>query len=346
MRLTFEPLTLRLRQPFVIAHGASTTRENVLVRIDGGVGEAAAVPYLGETRERIVADLERLDLSHADDPLALADLIDGLTLASSAARAAVDMALHDAFGQRLGQPLYRLLGLNPERIPPSSFTIPIGTPEQMAAGAQAAALPVLKLKLGAPNAEARADGDEARVAAVRAVTARPLRADANAGWSREQARRLLPALFEHGVMLLEQPLAVGDLDGLRELSRLPRRPALYADESIRRTSDIVAHAGLVEGVVLKLAKCGGIRGALRDIAVARALGLEVLLSCMIESSVAVTAAAHIAPLCQHVDLDGPLLIDGDPFEGVTYRDGRLLLPDRPGLGLMPAAAPRTSSDTR
>jgi L-alanine-DL-glutamate epimerase-like enolase superfamily enzyme len=365
MRLSIEPLTLRLRQPFVIAHGVSTTRENVLVRIDGGVGEAAAVPYLGETRERIVADLERIDLPLASDPLALADLIDHLSVGSSAARAAVDMALHDAFGQRLGQPLYRLLGLNPERIPPSSFTISIGTPEQMAEQARASTLPVLKLKLGGPgppsapglaaasgagSAAGRA-GDEmnaaqaldaARVAAVRAATARPLRADANGGWSREQARRLLPVLFEHGVTLLEQPLAVGDLDGLRELSRMPRRPALFADESIRGAADIVAHAGLVEGVVIKLAKSGGIRAALRDIAVARALGLDVLLSCMIESSLAVTAAAHIAPLCQHVDLDGPLLIDGDPFQGLLYHDGRVILPDRPGLGLVAAVAGRTS----
>jgi L-Ala-D/L-Glu epimerase len=330
MLLTFEPLTLRLRQPFVIAHGVSTSRENVLVRVDAGIGEAAAVPYLGETRARISLYLEALDLSAVDDPLALADLIDGLPAGSSAARAAVDMALYDAFGQRLGQPLYRLLGLNPERMPPSSFTIPIGTPEQMAEQARASVLPVLKLKLGG-------EGDEARVAAVRAATSRPLRADANAGWSVEHARRMLPLLVEHGVELLEQPLPAGDMDGLRALSRIASRPALYADESIRGTADIVAHAGLVEGVVLKLAKCGGIRATLRDITVARALGLDVLLSCMIESSVAVTAAAHLAPLCQHVDLDGPLLIDNDPFVGVSYRSGRLWLPDRPGLGLVPRA---------
>jgi L-alanine-DL-glutamate epimerase-like enolase superfamily enzyme len=332
MRIEIEPLSLRLRQPFAIAHGVSTTRENVLVRIEGGLGEAAAVPYLGETRDRIVADLQRVDLSGAHDPFALADLLDQLPSASAAARAAVDMALYDAFGQRLGQPLYRLLGLNPDRIPPSSFTIAIAEPEQMAAEARASALPVLKLKLGAV-------GDEARIAAVRAATTRPLRADANAGWSRQQAARLLPLLFEHGVTLIEQPLAAGDLGGLRDLSRLSRRPAIYADEGIRSTADILAHAGVVDGIVVKLAKCGGIRAALRDITLARALGLEVLLSCMIESSLAVTAAAHIAPLCQHVDLDGPLLILDDPFEGVIYRDGRLILPDRPGLGVVARATP-------
>ena len=328
MRLVVEPLTLHLRQPFVIAHGASTTRENVLVRLDGGLGEAAAVTYLGETRERITSYLAGLDTSAWLDPLALDDLERSLPQGSAAARAAVDMALCDAFGQRLGQPLYRLLGLNPARIPPSSYTITLGTPEQMAAQARGAPLPILKIKLGA-------DGDTARLDAIRAATARPLRADANAGWSRQQARALLPALAERGVELIEQPLPAGDVEGLRELSRLTSRPPIFVDESIRSSADIVAHAGLVEGVVIKLAKCGGVRAALRDISVARALGLEVLLSCMVESSIAVTAAAHIAPLCQYVDLDGPLLIENDPVIGVTYDAGRPLPSDRPGLGLLP-----------
>jgi L-alanine-DL-glutamate epimerase-like enolase superfamily enzyme len=341
MPLVIEALGLRLRQPFVIAHGASTTRENVLVRLRTGglegLGEAAAVPYLGESRAGIVAYLEALDRSGADlDPLGLAHAIDALPPGSAAARAAVDIALHDAFGQALGQPLYRLLGLRPERIPPSSFTIAIGTPEQMAEAARAAPLPVLKLKLGGLDEPARGAGDAdlARVDAVRAASALPIRVDANAGWTRERAERLLPLLAERGVELCEQPLPAGDLEGLRALARLPRRPALFADESIRTSADIVAHAGLVEGVVIKLAKSGGIRGALRDIALARSLGLDVLASCMIESSVAVTAAAHLAPLCQHVDLDGPLLIDNDPFEGVLHREGRLVLPDRPGLGIV------------
>jgi L-Ala-D/L-Glu epimerase / N-acetyl-D-glutamate racemase len=329
MRLTIEPLTLRLRQPFAIAHGVSLTRENVLVRIGAGIGEAAAVTYLGETRERIVAYLDRVDRTPGDADGALEDLLAALPEGSPAARAAIDIALHDDFGQRLGQPLYRIFGLNPARIPDSSFTIPIGSPEQMAAQSRAAPLPILKLKLGT-------DADEARLDAVAGAAAgRPLRADANAGWSLPQAERMLPLLAEHGVELIEQPLAAGDLDGLRALGRIAHRPAIFADEGIRGPRDIIAHAGVVEGVVIKLAKCGGIRAALRDIALARALGLDVLLSCMIESSVAVTAAAHIAALCQHVDLDGPLLIDNDPFEGVTYAGGRLTLSERPGLGLLP-----------
>jgi L-alanine-DL-glutamate epimerase-like enolase superfamily enzyme len=341
MPLVIEPLCLRLRQPFVIAHGASTTRDNVLVRVrEGGVegiGEAAAGPYLGESHAGIVEYLDALARSAPElDPLALAHAIDALPPGSAAARAAVDIALHDAFGKALGQPLYRLLGLDPRRCPPSSFTIAIGTPEQMAAAARAAPLPVLKLKLGGASDDSGGDRDAdlARVDAVRAASALPIRVDANAGWSRERAERLLPRLAERGVELCEQPLAAGDLDGLRALARLPRRPPIFADEGIRSSADIVAHAGLVDGVVVKLAKSGGIRGALRDIALARALGLDVLLSCMIESSLAVTAAAHLAPLCRHVDLDGPLLIENDPFEGVLHREGRLVLSERPGLGLV------------
>jgi L-alanine-DL-glutamate epimerase-like enolase superfamily enzyme len=325
--IDIEPLTLQLERPFAIAHGTSLVRENVLVRIDGGVGEAAAVPYLGETREGIIGYLLGLDITVPEDPFDLESMLDQLPPGSAAARAAVDIALHDAFGQRLGQPLYRLFGSSPERIPETSFTIPIGSPAEMAERARASGFSVLKLKLGS-------DGDEARLDAVRAATTATLHADANAGWSREQAAFMLPLLAERGVELCEQPLPAGDLEGLRALSKLSRRPALYADEGIRGTADIVAHAGLVEGVVIKLAKSGGMRAARRDILVARALGLDVLLSCMIESSVAVTAAAHLAPLCQHADLDGPLLIRNDPFEGIVYAGGRIRLPERPGLGLI------------
>lgn len=326
MRLSFEPCPLSLRQPFAIAHGVSLSRENVLVHIEGGTGEAAAVPYLGERSELIIDYLQRVDLDAADDPCVLDDILGRLPEGSAAARAAIDIALHDAFGQRLGQPLFRIFGLNPDRIPATSLTIPIGSPEQMAAQARDAGMPILKIKLGT-------DQDEARLDAIAQATRATLRADANAGWTRAQALRLLPALAERGVELIEQPLAAGDLEGLQALSRLPERPAIFADESIRCTADIVRHAGSVDGVVIKLAKSGGIRAALRDIGVARALGLDVLLSCMIESSVAVTAAAHIAPLCQKVDLDGPLLIDDDPYVGVTYEGATLRLPSSPGLGI-------------
>ncbi|MEO8179987.1 MAG: dipeptide epimerase [Deltaproteobacteria bacterium] len=333
MQLSFQPLTLRLIHPFGIAHGVSGSRDNVLVHVDGGVGEAAAVPYHGETPEGISQYLRGIRLEHVKDPLELEDLLAALPAGSAAARAAVDMALHDAWGQALNQPLYRLLGLNPERIAPSSFTIPIGPIEQMSDRVREADAPVLKLKLGT-------DTDAERLAALRSLTAAPLRVDANGGWTREQAERMLPLLAEHGVELVEQPLPPGDLEGLQRLSKLRSRPPIFVDESIKSSADVLAHRGLVEGVVIKLAKSGGIRPAREHISIARAIGLEVMLSCMIESSVAVTAAAHLAPLAQYVDLDGPLLIENDPYRGVRYEHGRLRLPEGAGLGLFPLSSLR------
>jgi L-alanine-DL-glutamate epimerase-like enolase superfamily enzyme len=327
LTISWQPLTLQLRQPFRIAHGVSDARHNILVRVGGGLGEAAAVPYHGETPDGIIDYLRGVDLGSARDPLQLEDLIAHLPPGSAAARAALDIALHDAWGKALGQPLYRLFGLNPERIPPTSFTIPLAAPEEMAEAArQAADVPVLKIKLGT-------DEDELRFGAIRRATRARLRVDANGGWTLARAKQLLPLLHEYQVELVEQPLPAGDFEGLRALAQLRSRPPLFVDESIKTCADILAHQGLVEGIVVKLAKCGGIRAALRQITLARALGMEVMISCMIESSVAVTAAAHIAPLAQWVDLDGPLLISNDPFEGVRYRQGQLLLPDAPGLGV-------------
>jgi L-alanine-DL-glutamate epimerase-like enolase superfamily enzyme len=330
VQLSWQPLSLQLIHPFRIAHGVSDVRHNVLVRVQDGVGEAAAVHYHGETPEGIVEYLRGVDLSAHSDPMHIEEILAELPVGSAAARAGIDIALYDAWGRALGQPLYRLFGLNPARIPLTSFTIPLGSAEEMAERAATTDAPVLKIKLGA-EAE-----DLARIVALRLVTKVPLRVDANAGWTLAGARALLPQLAEHGIELVEQPLAVGDLEGLRQLSRVRPRPPLFADESIKSTADILAHQGLVEGVVIKLAKSGGIRGALEQITLARSLGLDVMLGCMIESSVAVTAAAHLAALCQYVDLDGPLLIRNDPFRGVTYREGRLHLSERPGLGLLPA----------
>ncbi len=326
MRLSWHPLTLTLLQPFHIAHGVSTTRSNVLVQLDGGVGEAAAVPYHGETPEGIGEYLRGLALERVGDALELHELLTALPAGSAAARAAVDMAAHDLWGQALGQPLYRLLGLSPRRLPLSSYTIPIGPSAQMAELARRAEAAILKVKLGS-------DSDEERLGALREATALPLRVDVNGGWSRERAEQLLPLLVEHGVELLEQPLPAGDLEGLQRLARVYPRPPIFVDESIKSSADILAHRGLVEGVVIKLAKSGGIRPALEQIAVARACGLQVMLGCMIESSVAVTAAAHLAPLAEYADLDGPLLIANDPFAGLQQERGLLQLPEGPGLGL-------------
>ena len=326
MHLTWEPITLDLVRPFNIAHGVSLTRHNVFVRLEGGLGEAAAVSYHAETQAGIIDYLRTVDLTTLDDPFRIEDILNSLPVGSAAARAGIDMALHDLCGQRLGQPLYRLLGLNPTSIPQTSYTIAIDTPEAMARVAVTSGKPILKIKLGTAQ-------DEARVRSVREATRATIRVDANGAWSAAHALRLLPILAECEVELVEQPLPVGDLEGLRELMAVRARPRIFADEGIRTVSDILAHAGLVDGVVVKLAKCGGIREALRQITVAHALGMEVMIGCMIETSVAVTAAAHLAPLAQYVDLDGPLLISNDPMRGLRYDDARLILPSGPGLGL-------------
>lgn len=326
MKLTWEPITLNLKMPFRIAHGVSEQRHNVFVRIGEGIGEAAAVTYHGETQAGIIEYLSKLDINWDDDPFQLEETLNQLPEGSRAARAAIDIALHDRWGKRTGQPLYRLFGLNPQRVPLTSFTIPIDTPEVMAQRARDIELPIIKIKLGSVD-------DESIVRAIREASAAKLRVDANAGWTREQAMDLIPRLAQYDLELIEQPLAVGDIDGLRALRAVQPRTSIFVDESIKSVADIVAHAGVVDGVVIKLAKSCGLREALRQITVAHALGLQVMLGCMVESSIAVTAAAHIAPLAEYVDLDGPLLIANDPYRGVRYDGARLVLPEGSGLGL-------------
>ena len=329
MKLTWEPLTLRLATAFNIAHGSYTERYNVLVRLEAdgqvGLGEAPVVPYLGESREGVTAYLASVADGLGDDPWRLQDVLDRLPPGSAAARSAISLALYDLHGQRLGQPLWRLWGLTPDRAPQTSVTIGIDTPEAMAAQARALAAPILKVKLGGPD-------DLALVRAIRDVTDAVIRVDANAGWSRETAVQLLPPLAKLGVEFVEQPLAEDDVDGLRWLRERSPLP-IFADEVVRSAADVGRLAGAVDGVVVKLAKFGGLRAAWQAIDTAHSLGMRVMLSCMVESTLGVTAAAHLAPLCEYADLDGPLLIANDPFVGLAYDDARLVLPVTPGLGV-------------
>jgi L-Ala-D/L-Glu epimerase len=334
MNLSFEPITLDLRTTFRIAHGASDQRHNVIVHLDEGLGEGAGVAYLGETQTGIMEYLGRFSESLGDDPFQIEAILGRLPAGSQAARAAIDIALHDLWGRRIGQPLYRLLGLSPDKIPPTSLTIGIDEPARMAEQARQSGSSHLKIKLGSPD-------DQAIVAAIRGATDAKLRVDANAGWTRDQAARLITRLAQYGVELVEQPLPIGDVEGMRALRRGLRAEGvavpLIADESVKTARDVAAHAGAADGVVIKLMKTGGIREALRAIHTARALDMRVMISCMIETSVGVTAAAHLAPLCDYVDLDGPLLIRNDPFEGLRYEGNRLVLPAGAGLGVAPRA---------
>ncbi|MEW5869456.1 MAG: dipeptide epimerase [Chloroflexota bacterium] len=325
MTLTWEPYTLQLRTTWRIAHGATDQRHNVLVDIDGGMGEAAGVPHHGESQAGIIDYLQALP-ERLWDPFQIEDLLNGLPPGSMAARAAVDIALHDLLGQQLGQPLYCLLGLNPHNAPPTSFTVSIDAPELMAQRAQESGMPIIKVKLGSAD-------DEAILAAIRQATPARLRVDTNAGWSREQAAMLIPRLAQYDLEFFEQPLPIGDVEGLRWLRAQKLGVPIFADENIKTARDVAAHAGAVDGVVIKLMKTGGIREALRAIHVARALDMQIMLGCMVETSVGVTAAAHLAPLCDYIDLDGPLLIQNDPYQGLLYQQANLILPERPGLGV-------------
>jgi L-Ala-D/L-Glu epimerase len=345
--LSFRRLPLQLRTPFRLAHGTSVTRENVLVELtDGehvGRGEAAVVPYLGETVERVLAYLAdpvvHAVVERADLPLD--EALDRLPPGSLAARAALDMALHDLWGQAEGRPLHALWGLSADRCPSSSVTVamPETGPDAerrfeedlRAAGGHG----LIKLKLGS----GRLEEDLRLVTAARRVSpSARLCVDANGGWSAEQATAIIPRLAAEGVLFVEQPLAAAaELEAWRELrAALPAgSPPLVADESAPDLASLDRIAGVADGINVKLAKHGGLRAARRMIDRARSLGLRVLIGCMIESSLAVTAAAQLAPLADWADLDGPLLIVDDPFRGVLMEAGRLLLPAGSGLGVTP-----------
>ncbi|HJS19428.1 MAG TPA: dipeptide epimerase [Anaerolineales bacterium] len=329
MKLHWEPITLDLKTTFRVAHGASDQRHNVLVYLDDGVGEAAAVSYYGETQAGIIEYLKSVpDLG--DEPFDLDAVLTKRPAGSRAARSAIDQALHDLWGKKLGQPLYQLFGLNPNRLPLTSFTIGMDESEAMAEQAKSSNYPILKIKLGSEK-------DEEIVSAIRKVTNARLLVDANAGWSRERALEIIPRLQAYDIELVEQPLAVEDVQGyfwLKEKLRAQQiKLPIFADETAKTSHDVVKLADAIDGVVVKTMKSEGIREALRMIHTARAHDMQVMLGCFIESSVGVTAAAHLAPLCDYADLDGPLLIRNDPYHGLEYDGARFSLPQSPGLGV-------------
>jgi L-alanine-DL-glutamate epimerase-like enolase superfamily enzyme len=310
-----------------------------LVHLEEGVGEAAAVSYHGETQAGILSYLHSLPALPDYDPDLARQIAAQLPEGSRAARAAVEIALHDLWGQRAGQPLHQLLGIE-SRPMPTSFTIAIASPEEMAQSAAKACqngFTTLKLKVGGA-------ADHDILAAVRGAVGSSirLRVDANAGWSREAALENIPQLIEYDLEMVEQPLAAGDIEGLRSLRQTLKAQGIqvpiFADESIKSAEDVHAHAGAVDGVVVKLMKTAGIQEGLRVIEAARHYGMQIMLSCMVETSVGVTAAAHLAPLCDYADLDGSLLIRNDPYEGLTYEAGTFRLPERPGIGVSRIAA--------
>ncbi len=331
MQLTAWQATLTLAETFTISRGSEDETDVVQVEVRhgdvSGFGEGAPYDRYGETAASALAWLEQIE--PGDDPFALDELAGRLPPGQYAARAALDCALHDLQGKLTGLPVHRLLGLRAAG-PPTSWTIWLGDPDDMARRTERIldrGFRRLKLKLGGR------DGlDAERVAAVRSVTELPLQCDVNEAWTLEEALELLPRL---GVEYCEQPLPAADPGG-PELKRRSPVP-IYVDEDCHTLGDVAACAERAHGINIKLAKSGGIREAVRMVAAARALGLGVMLGCMVESGLAIAGGVHIASLMDHVDLDGNLLLADDPWPGVRFVDGVQLPSDRPGLGVEPSA---------
>jgi L-alanine-DL-glutamate epimerase-like enolase superfamily enzyme len=332
-------VTLELAETFVISRESSDTVETLVVELRhsgvSGFGEAAAIARYDESAESAQAYVEEHAGLIGDDPFALDEIFERLPQREQAARAALDFALHDLQGKLLGQPVWRLLGLRREG-PPTSWTIWLGEPDDMASRAERALdrFRRLKLKLGGR------DGlDVARVAAVRGVAGDlPLQVDVNEAWSLDEALDALPQLAELGVEYCEQPLPAGDSGGL-ELKRRSPVP-IYVDEDCHTLADVAPCAERAHGINVKLAKSGGIREAVRMVHAARGLGLGCMLGCMVESGLGISAAAQIASLFDHVDLDGNILLAHDPWPGVQFVDGVQLPPEEPGLGVHAVSAAR------
>jgi len=336
MKLSFFPYELTLAHVFTVASYSRTTTPDVQVEIeyDGfiGYGEASMPPYLGHTVESVTAFLQKVDLSRFSDPFQIDDIltyVDSLSPGDAPAKAAIDIALHDLVGKLLGQPWFRIWGLNAEKAPSTTFTIGIDTPDVVLEKTKECAdrFNILKVKVGLDN-------DVEMIETIRKVTDLPIAVDANQGWTdREKALDEIFWLKEHGVVMVEQPMAKERLDDnawITERSPLP----IYADEAIQRLVDIPSIKGAYNGINIKLMKCTGMREAWKMANYARAEGMRVMVGCMTETSCAVTAAAQLSPVVDFADLDGNLLISNDRFEGMVVKEGKMILPDRPGLGLI------------
>lgn len=338
MKLTITTKRLELKHTWRIARGAVDSKEYNFVTLErdgiSGHGEAAHNTRYDESTESIRSFLEQArPLLESANPWHFRDLgreIQVLANGQQAGKAALDMALIDWVCRALNVPYHRYLGLDPEKMPATSYSIGIDKPEQMQERIRdAAAFRVLKIKLGSDN-------DEAIMRAVREATDRPVRVDANEGWrQKEQALARIHQLAEQQVEFVEQPMPAGrllDVAWLRQHSPLP----LIADEDVRSAADIPRLAGVYHGINIKVMKAGGLQEALRMIELARTFGLKIMLGCMIESSLGISAAAQLAPLVDWIDLDGNLLIANDPYRGVRIEQGRPVLPATAGVGAEPA----------
>lgn len=340
MRLRFFPYELKLRHVFTVATYSRSTTPDVQVEIDyegiTGYGEASMPPYLQKelgTVDSVTAFLRQVQQKIGDftDPFQLEDIltyIDGLSEGNAAAKAAVDIALHDLVGKLLNAPWFRIWGLDKSKAPSTTYTIGIDTPDMVRQKTEECAgrFNILKVKLGGNN-------DREMIETIRSVTDLPIAVDANQGWTdRRQALDEICWLKEQGIVMVEQPMAKERLDDIAWITQHSPLP-IFADESIQRLPDVLKVKGAFTGINIKLMKCTGMREAWKMMTLARALDMKVMLGCMTETSCAISAAAQLSPAVDFADLDGSLLIANDRFRGMTVVNGKIILPDRSGIGV-------------
>lgn len=336
LKLSFKPNELKLRHAFNLARNSRTTTPDVLVQLeyDGivGYGEASMPPYLGESIESVTKFLGDLDLGQFNDPFRIEEIlsyVDGTAPDNRAAKASVDIALHDLLGKIMGQPWYKIWGLSPEKTPNTSFTIGIDKADVVRQKVdEAAPYKVIKVKMGLDN-------DKELVEIIRSKTDKPLCVDANQGWTdKEKALDMCHWLKERGCMFVEQPFdkkMIDETAWLRERSPLP----IIADEFCQRIPDVMRAYQVYDGINIKLMKSTGLHEAYKMAVLAKSLGMKLMIGCMTETSCAISAAAQLAPMADWVDLDGNLLIANDSFDGVKVVDGKITLTDKPGIGATP-----------
>lgn len=334
LSLRFVPYDLQLRHTFTIANNSRTSTPDMLTSIEfegiTGFGEASMPPYLGESVESATKFLSSLDLKQFKDPFQMDDIlgyVDSVLPGNCAAKAAVDIALHDLVGKIMGQPWYKIWGFNPAETPNTSFTIGIDTMEMVRQKTiEAAPYRILKVKLGQKT-------DREMIETIRSVTNVPLCVDVNQGWTdRQMALEMIHWLKEKGVVFVEQPMpktAIDDMAWLTENSPLPT----IGDESVQRLPDVLKAKGVYSGINIKLMKCTGMREAHQMLTLAKAMNMKVMIGCMTETSCAVSAAAQLSSKCDWADLDGNLLISNDPYSGVQVLNGKITLLEKPGIGL-------------
>lgn len=341
MKLSFIPYTLELAHVFTLSTSSRTTTPDVLTRIEFGdyvgYGEASMPPYLGESIESVCAFLSKVDLSQFNDPMEMEkilDYIDHISPLDKAAKASVDIALHDLVGKMIGQPWWKIWGYDQEKMPNTSYTIGIDKPEVVRQKTkEAAPYKILKVKLGR-------DTDKELIETIRSVTDKPICVDVNQGWTdRNFAVEMSHWLAEKGVVFIEQGMPKERIDDnayLTEHSPIPT----FADEAFQRLPDLIKCHGVYNGINIKLMKSTGLREGHRMLELARALDMKVMIGCMTETSCGISAAAQLAPMVDYADLDGNLLIKNDAYSGMKIVDGKVTLNDKPGIGIVPTGSLR------